>query len=608
MAAARSPTRSPGATSRAALAPVERFAARPTCWSGSPASGSDAFYAELAALIGLPAELVARRRGRVPVELFAKRLLRDQERLVGRYDGTLSGPDPHPESDDYEGGDPSFDAAHHGLCAGDPRLSAGRSRLPHGRDLRADQPRGRRAGTSLAHFEQRRQGFAGFSDSLRAGLILNPGLEVLIAHGYHDLITPYFASRYLVAQMDLPAAARARVQLANFAGGHMFYLHAASLAAFHAPRPRFYADLARASGRGGLGVASARVSGQSAGRRLRTSERHAMAPRPLLAAAILLLLGALAPAAAQEMRFFRIGTGGVAGTYYPIGGLIADIISSPPGARPCDKGGSCGVPGLVAIAQSSNGSVANVDAIRSGELESGFVQSDVAYWAYTGTGIFEGQGKVENLRAIASLYPESIHVVARKGAGIAISRRPRRQARLARRAGLRHAGRRPHHPRGLRPRRGRPRGRLHQAEPGGRRSGTTSSTPSSSSPATRPARWSSSPRASAPTSCRSTAPRSTRCSQQYEFFARDLIPAGTYEGIGETQTISVGAQWVVGAEVDEELVYGITEALWHENARQLLDNGHAKGRAITLETALDGIGIPLHPGAERFYREAGLLQ
>ena len=88
----------------------------------------------------------------------------------------------------------------------------------------------------------------------------------------------------------------------------------------------------------------------------------------------------------------------------------------------------------------------------------------------------------------------------------------------------------------------------------------------------------------------------------------DLIPAGTYHGIGDTKTISVGAQWVVGAEVDEELVYGITKALWHENARALLDAGHAKGQAITLDTALDGIGIPLHPGAERFYREVGLIQ
>ncbi|MFQ5784360.1 MAG: C4-dicarboxylate ABC transporter substrate-binding protein, partial [Alphaproteobacteria bacterium] len=64
--------------------------------------------------------------------------------------------------------------------------------------------------------------------------------------------------------------------------------------------------------------------------------------------------------AAQDMRFFRIGTGGTAGTYYPVGGLIANAISNPPGSRPCDKGGSCGVPGLVAMVQSSNGSVENV--------------------------------------------------------------------------------------------------------------------------------------------------------------------------------------------------------------------------------------------------------
>src|SRR5918994_2090621 len=145
-----------------------------------------------------------------------------------------------------------------------------------------------------------------------------------------------------------------------------------------------------------------------------------MAVRALLAAALVVLCGAATTglATAQEMRFFRIGTGGVAGTYYPIGGLIADIISHPPGARPCDKGGSCGVPGLVAIAQSSNGSVANVNAIESGALGSGFVQSDVAYWAHTGTGIFEGEGPIENLRAIASLYLESIQIVARKDADI----------------------------------------------------------------------------------------------------------------------------------------------------------------------------------------------
>ena len=76
-------------------------------------------------------------------------------------------------------------------------------------------------------------------------------------------------------------------------------------------------------------------------------------------------------ASAQEMRFFKIGTGGTGGTYYPIGGLIANAVSNPPGSRPCDKGGSCGVPGLVAIAVSTTASVFNANAIQAGSLDAG---------------------------------------------------------------------------------------------------------------------------------------------------------------------------------------------------------------------------------------------
>jgi uncharacterized protein len=334
-----------------------------------------------------------------------------------------------------------------------------------------------------------------------------------------------------------------------------------------------------------------------------------MAAHTLLAAVLLVWFGAASPAPvqAQEMQFFRIGTGGVAGTYYPIGGLIADIISNPPGARPCDKGGSCGVPGLVAIAQSSNGSVANVDAIASGALESGFVQSDVAYWAHTGTGIYEGQGETENLRAITNLYPESIHIVARKGAGIESVRDLR-----GKRVSLDEPGS----------------GTLVDArivlEAFGLSEGDLS--PVYVKPSRAIAMIDEGqldaffivagyPTGSVPELCASIGcqlvpiegPEVDAVLARYPFFARDVIPAGTYPGIGQITTISVGAQWVVGAEIDEELVYGITKALWHENARALLDNGHVKGQAITLATALDGIAIPLHPGAERYYREVGLL-
>src|SRR3546814_12361281 len=70
------------------------------------------------------------------------------------------------------------------------------------------------------------------------------------------------------------------------------------------------------------------------------------------------------------------------------------------------RGESCGVPGLVAVAQSSSGSVANVKDIAAGRIESGFVQSDVAFWAYSGLRAFAGEGRQTSLRAIANLYPE----------------------------------------------------------------------------------------------------------------------------------------------------------------------------------------------------------
>ncbi len=68
---------------------------------------------------------------------------------------------------------------------------------------------------------------------------------------------------------------------------------------------------------------------------------------------------------------------------------------------------------------------------------------------------------------------------------------------------------------------------------------------------------------------------------------------------------------VTSSDIDEELIYQITKALWSDTTRKLLDNGHAKGKVITLDTALfglDGLNVPLHPGAERFYKEAGLIK
>ena len=121
---------------------------------------------------------------------------------------------------------------------------------------------------------------------------------------------------------------------------------------------------------------------------------------------------------AQDVKFFSIGTGGTSGTYYPIGSIIANAISNPPGSLECDKGGSCGVPGLIARVQSSSGSIVNVKDIASGAVQLALSQADIAYWAYNGSGLFHHDEPNQALRSIANLYPESLHVVVLRYSGI----------------------------------------------------------------------------------------------------------------------------------------------------------------------------------------------
>lgn len=324
--------------------------------------------------------------------------------------------------------------------------------------------------------------------------------------------------------------------------------------------------------------------------------------------AAVLLLGAGAVSASEQITFFRIATGGVGGTYYPVGGLIAQAISNPPGSRPCDKGGSCGVPGLVAVAQSSHGSVANIEAIAAGQVDSGFVQSDIAYWAHTGTGIFVKAGKVEHIRAIANLYTESIHLVARKGSGIrsVLDLAGKRvsldeqgsgtlvDARLILAAfGLNEKKIKPVYLKAI--------PAVEKMEAGeldafftvaGYPAGAVLELSKTGIAELIPIEG----------------PEIDALIAKYGFLTKGTIPEGTYENVGAVNTIDVGAQWIVSADEDEELIYNITKALWNDASRKLLVNGHPKGREISLETALDGIAIPLHPGAHRYYVEAGLIK
>ena len=106
----------------------------------------------------------------------------------------------------------------------------------------------------------------------------------------------------------------------------------------------------------------------------------------------------------QTENFLNIATGGTAGTYYPIGGAIAEIVNKD-------------VQGVNASAQSTGASVANINMLQDGQVEMAIVQNDITYYAVNGLNMFDGK-KVENLRGVASLYPETCQFVTLVDSGI----------------------------------------------------------------------------------------------------------------------------------------------------------------------------------------------
>jgi TRAP transporter TAXI family solute receptor len=340
-----------------------------------------------------------------------------------------------------------------------------------------------------------------------------------------------------------------------------------------------------------------------------------MTHRPKLLVILMLVLAAslvAAPSCMAAKQFFAIATGGTGGTYYPLGGVLAQALTTK-------------VPDVIVTAQSGNASTANLNLIRSHSIESAFVQNNTAYQAYNGTDQFEGN-PVKNVRGIASLYPEVIQIVVRKEAGIKTIQDLKGKSVI----------------------------------PGDRGSGTAVDAENILKQAGMSfddfgsLDWLSfagiSQRmqdnqadvgfitAGIPTSSVMELVSSTpvtllslddalikKITAAYPFYAKVTIPADTYAGqTAPVDTVAVMAQWVCDADVSEELIYTLTKALWEPGfhvlrkkdgqpepapaGAEIMAQAHAKGKDVTLATALSGMAIPLHPGAERYYREKGLIK
>lgn len=327
-------------------------------------------------------------------------------------------------------------------------------------------------------------------------------------------------------------------------------------------------------------------------------------------ACALMVLASVADASAEgKPEIFRIATASKKGTFYPIGSLIAKGLTGPKGGEVCPDKGACGVSNVIALAQVSNGSVANVESVSGGQIEAALAQADVVYWAYTGTGRFAKSGPLRGFRVVANLYPGSLHIVA-----AATSKIDTVQDLAGKRVALDELGS----------------GTLATAElilasQNIRKADLTPFYVKHNHAGPMMAKGeldafffvAGYPTRSVIDTSKTTAIKlislSTRTIEslvkERPYFAPGKIPAGTYAGIeNDVTTVDIGTQLIVREDLAEQLVYLLTSAMWNGRTRKLLDEGHPKGKQVRLETALRGIGVPLHPGAARFYRERGLLK
>ncbi len=184
-----------------------------------------------AALIGLPVAMLAESLGRVTREQYCRALLRDKRLWVGMYDGSVTAVDPFPDRESYVGPDPTLQGSTRAFASG---VNA---------HLREDLGVKTELDYILLNLEAnmawRDDGMEhmisqalGSLDELRYGMSLNPDMRVLISHGYYDLVTPYASCDRLVRLMKLLPSQQEKLRTQHFAGGHMFYTHAASRRAF----------------------------------------------------------------------------------------------------------------------------------------------------------------------------------------------------------------------------------------------------------------------------------------------------------------------------------------------------------------------------------------
>ena len=217
------------------------YASLLTRGASMPAGERERILGRFADFIGLPADLVARAEGRIPIERFARELLRDERRVLGLYDATITTTDPFPDREAFAGPDPTLSGSSAAYTTAINRQLRSEIGIETDREylLLSDEVNRLWRNDATEHF------FApptGATDDFRYGMSLNPHLKAFITHGRYDLVTPYYASDRLRNLMRLDPEMASRLTVRHFGGGHMFYAWEDSRREFTAAIAAFVAD------------------------------------------------------------------------------------------------------------------------------------------------------------------------------------------------------------------------------------------------------------------------------------------------------------------------------------------------------------------------------
>lgn len=287
-------------------------------------------------------------------------------------------------------------------------------------------------------------------------------------------------------------------------------------------------------------------------------------------------------------KFINIATGGTSGTYFPLGGALADILNK-------------NIPGTNASAQSTGASVANVNLLSQGKVEIAFIQNDIAYYAANGTEMFKGK-QVAGLQGLATLYPETVQIVTLKKSGIksVADFKGKRIAVGAAGSGTEANARQIMEAYGI---------KYDDIKVQYLSFGEAASALKDGNV---DAAFVTAGHPTAAIQDIATqndvvlvpvdADKADALIKKYPFYTKLVIKAGTYpKQDADVTAVAVKCMLAVTDKMDADTAYAIAKALYGNLDR--MKSAHSAANAISKDTAKDGMSIKLNPGAEKFFNE-----